>query len=183
MLPATLSRFHVVLAITVLLWALALWWHSLLLFTAVSFAFLATIGFGVTIPQLRLFGQYICRAATSGKCVALTFDDGPDPRSTPALLDLLHEAKVTAAFFCVGERVAANPELAARIVREGHLLRKSFLRAQQLPTNFFTWRGCGRNWRRHKPSFEKSPGSLRSVSGRRWACRIREYLLSRAGSG
>ena len=46
------------------------------------------------------------------KRVALTFDDGPDARSTPALLDLLHEVGLPAAFFCIGQKVAAEPALA-----------------------------------------------------------------------
>jgi peptidoglycan/xylan/chitin deacetylase (PgdA/CDA1 family) len=52
--------------------------------------------------------------------IALTFDDGPDPVRTPALLDALAELGVTATFFLVGKQVDAHPDLAARIVREGH---------------------------------------------------------------
>jgi peptidoglycan/xylan/chitin deacetylase (PgdA/CDA1 family) len=54
--------------------------------------------------------------------VALTFDDGPDPQATPALLDLLAERGVKAAFFLVGERARAQPELVRRIAAEGHLV-------------------------------------------------------------
>lgn len=52
--------------------------------------------------------------------VALTFDDGPDPEHTPALLDALAELDVPATFFLVGRAVDAHPELATRIAREGH---------------------------------------------------------------
>lgn len=52
--------------------------------------------------------------------VALTFDDGPHPVHTPALLDVLRAEGVRATFFLVGEKVRAHPELAARIAREGH---------------------------------------------------------------
>jgi peptidoglycan-N-acetylglucosamine deacetylase len=52
--------------------------------------------------------------------VALTFDDGPDPARTPALLDALAVLDVRATFFLVGRAVDAHPELAARIAREGH---------------------------------------------------------------
>ena len=100
-------------------------------------AFLIVVGLGVAIPQLSFFGTFICRGTNSQRCVALTFDDGPDARSTPALLDLLQEAKVAAAFFCIGKKVAANPELAARIVREGHLLENHSY-AHSNFTNFFT---------------------------------------------
>jgi peptidoglycan/xylan/chitin deacetylase (PgdA/CDA1 family) len=52
--------------------------------------------------------------------VALTFDDGPDPASTPAFLDRLGELGVRATFFLLGTQLQANPELARRIVAEGH---------------------------------------------------------------
>jgi peptidoglycan-N-acetylglucosamine deacetylase len=52
--------------------------------------------------------------------VALTFDDGPHPEATPAVLEMLAEARVRATFFLVGEQVARWPEIAAGIVAEGH---------------------------------------------------------------
>jgi peptidoglycan/xylan/chitin deacetylase (PgdA/CDA1 family) len=52
--------------------------------------------------------------------VALTFDDGPDPVSTPAILDLLRANDARAPFFLVGERVARAPDVIPRIVDEGH---------------------------------------------------------------
>jgi peptidoglycan/xylan/chitin deacetylase (PgdA/CDA1 family) len=54
--------------------------------------------------------------------VALTFDDGPDPQRTPALLDVLAELGAPATFFLLGKHVDAHPALAARIAREGHEL-------------------------------------------------------------
>lgn len=54
--------------------------------------------------------------------VALTFDDGPDPVTTPALLDVLADLGVPATFFVVGEGVDANPGVVRRIAREGHEL-------------------------------------------------------------
>jgi cellulose synthase/poly-beta-1,6-N-acetylglucosamine synthase-like glycosyltransferase/peptidoglycan/xylan/chitin deacetylase (PgdA/CDA1 family)/spore germination protein YaaH len=52
--------------------------------------------------------------------VALTFDDGPDPRYTPQILDALREAGVPATFFIVGANGELNPELLRREVAEGH---------------------------------------------------------------
>jgi peptidoglycan-N-acetylglucosamine deacetylase len=52
--------------------------------------------------------------------VALTFDDGPDPVRTPALLDALAELDVKATFFLLGKQVEAHPDIAQRIAREGH---------------------------------------------------------------
>ncbi|SCE67086.1 Polysaccharide deacetylase [Micromonospora viridifaciens] len=54
--------------------------------------------------------------------VALTFDDGPDPRYTPQILDQLRAAHVTATFCLIGKQARRYPELVARIVREGHQL-------------------------------------------------------------
>jgi peptidoglycan/xylan/chitin deacetylase (PgdA/CDA1 family) len=55
-------------------------------------------------------------------CVALTFDDGPDPVDTPRLLDLLREKGVKATFFVVGKRADQHPEIVRRAWAEGHLV-------------------------------------------------------------
>jgi peptidoglycan/xylan/chitin deacetylase (PgdA/CDA1 family) len=89
--------------------------------------------------------------------VALTFDDGPDPRSTPRLLALLREARIHAAFFCIGRRVAANPELAAQIVREGHLLANHTYNHSYL-TNFFTTAHLRTELAQTQAAIEKAAG-------------------------
>lgn len=52
--------------------------------------------------------------------MALTFDDGPSPATTPAVLDALDEHGLRATFFLLGEAVAAAPELAVEVARRGH---------------------------------------------------------------
>ena len=64
----------------------------------------------------------IMRVRTSRPWIALTFDDGPDPRWTPGVLDVLHAYGCRATFFAVGSNVEAHPDLARRIVAEGHRL-------------------------------------------------------------
>lgn len=54
--------------------------------------------------------------------VALTFDDGPDPRWTPQILDILKAKGAKATFFVIGQNMQAHPELVAREVREGHMV-------------------------------------------------------------
>ncbi len=54
------------------------------------------------------------------KYIAITFDDGPDPIYTPEILDILKEKNVIATFFLIGKHVEQYPELANRIVEEGH---------------------------------------------------------------
>jgi peptidoglycan/xylan/chitin deacetylase (PgdA/CDA1 family) len=50
--------------------------------------------------------------------LALTFDDGPAPR-TPAVLEALAEAGMTATFFALGEQIERHPDLLARVIRRG----------------------------------------------------------------
>jgi peptidoglycan/xylan/chitin deacetylase (PgdA/CDA1 family) len=52
--------------------------------------------------------------------VALTFDDGPHPQGTPAILRALADARATATFYLVGEQVQRWPSLAAEIAAAGH---------------------------------------------------------------
>ena len=59
-------------------------------------------------------------SATAKKTISLTFDDGPDVKATPALLNVLSANKTPATFFLVGKNVAKYPEIVARMVREGH---------------------------------------------------------------
>ncbi|MEA2334137.1 MAG: hypothetical protein QOG40_627 [Solirubrobacteraceae bacterium] len=56
----------------------------------------------------------------SGRGYALTFDDGPHARGTPAVLELLAAAGAPATFFLVGEQIQRNPSLAREIVSAGH---------------------------------------------------------------
>jgi len=56
----------------------------------------------------------------SGDVVALTFDDGPDPEYSPAIMDELGRLGVVATFFVVGKRARAHPELVRRALAEGH---------------------------------------------------------------
>ena len=56
----------------------------------------------------------------SGRGYALTFDDGPHARGTPAVLEILARERVHATFFLVGEQVQRNPAIAREIVQAGH---------------------------------------------------------------
>ncbi len=66
------------------------------------------------------------------KFAALTFDDGPDSRYTPLLLDGLRERGIRASFFLMGERIPGNEELVRRMKREGHLIGNHGYRHEQL---------------------------------------------------
>jgi peptidoglycan/xylan/chitin deacetylase (PgdA/CDA1 family) len=60
------------------------------------------------------------RCNVDGPFLAITFDDGPHPKNTPRLLDLLKERGVKATFYVIGQNVSQYPDIARRIVEEGH---------------------------------------------------------------
>jgi peptidoglycan/xylan/chitin deacetylase (PgdA/CDA1 family) len=60
------------------------------------------------------------RARTSQPVVALTFDDGPNPVTTPRLLQILRENGVSATFFMVGRNAAAYPDVVRQVTADGH---------------------------------------------------------------
>lgn len=80
---------------------------------------------GVVLPLLSaiapvLQGRVLLASPTRAPRFAVTFDDGPDPATTPALLDVLARHGARATFFLIGERAAAHPGLVARIAAGGH---------------------------------------------------------------
>lgn len=70
--------------------------------------------------ERKFEGVFVLSAPRGTRKVALTFDDVPDPRFTPAVLDVLKKKGVKATFFVVGSRAKKHPGLVARIHREGH---------------------------------------------------------------
>lgn len=79
-----------------------------------------SIGIGVAFPASGIFARAVLGARTGRHEVALTFDDGPDPKWTPILLDLLDTKGQKATFFVVGERASRHAALLQDIVRRGH---------------------------------------------------------------
>ena len=96
------------------------------------FVFVAPWSWGLPI-QTRL--------PTRERAVALTFDDGPSPQTTPLVLASLRERGVKATFFVLGDAVDRSPELLRQIVAEGHVV--------------------GVHAYRHRPFVGRSLGSLR----------------------
>lgn len=70
-------------------------------------------------PAARVPAQYNS-VQTPRPLVALTFDDGPHPELTPKLLDILRDNGVRATFYVIGRNVQTYPDIAKRIVSEGH---------------------------------------------------------------
>lgn len=74
-------------------------------------------------PRSRLLGPNWVRlpeAAVRRGWVAITIDDGPDPKVTPQVLAILAAHQARASFFCIGERAEAHPDVVRAIVAGGH---------------------------------------------------------------
>jgi len=74
-------------------------------------------------PRSALLGPTLVRlppAARDRREIALTFDDGPDPVTTPRVLAMLDARGARATFFCVGQRVVAHRDLVAEMAQRGH---------------------------------------------------------------
>lgn len=93
-------------------------WLALAAF--VAYATLATVG--VLFPQLEMYGDVIWRGEPGARGVALTFDDGPHPRTTRQVLEILAKAGHKATFFVVGRKVQLHPDVVREIHAAGHAL-------------------------------------------------------------
>jgi polysaccharide deacetylase family sporulation protein PdaB len=65
-------------------------------------------------------GEVVWEVPMNEKLIAFTFDDGPDPKSTPQILDLLNKYQAKATFFVIGNRIDRFPEVVQREAAEGH---------------------------------------------------------------
>ena len=83
-------------------------------------AFLLLCAIGPFTQRLHFFLPIIRFGARNRAEIAITFDDGPDPATTPLLLDLLSRFDAKGTFFVIGEKAAAFPDLIRKIVSEGH---------------------------------------------------------------
>ncbi|MDQ6421637.1 polysaccharide deacetylase family protein [Paenibacillus sp. LHD-117] len=70
--------------------------------------------------QKKFPNIFVLRGSLQKNRIALTFDDGPDRRFTPQVLDVLKKHNVKATFFLMGSRVAGHPDITRRIYQEGH---------------------------------------------------------------
>lgn len=91
-----------------------------------SFFILLAVFCFLTIPVLNPKSSFyvptLFRAEEHSDCIALTFDDGPDPRYTMKILDQLERENIRAAFFVVGTRAKDYPDLIKAIIERGHIL-------------------------------------------------------------
>ena len=131
-------------------------WELVLTALVANHLAIGTVGL---LPRCAWLGPNITRlpAGSGAGLVALTFDDGPDPEVTPAVLGLLEEAGAKATFFCGGQKAEAHPEVMAAIRVRGHGVGNH----SYSHPNGFALRGPGglsREIRRAQDAIERSGG-------------------------
>jgi peptidoglycan/xylan/chitin deacetylase (PgdA/CDA1 family) len=95
------------------------YWLGLL---SVAFVlYFVVLFFGVIKVKWQFFMPIVCRLPNNDNTIFLSFDDGPHEK-TAAILDLLQEHRAIGNFFCVGSYLAVKPQLAKRLVNEGHFI-------------------------------------------------------------
>jgi peptidoglycan/xylan/chitin deacetylase (PgdA/CDA1 family) len=83
---------------------------------------LATAMLGVLHPRVTLFGPVVWSGPATRPVVALTFDDGPDPRHTAHIAEILEAHQAKATFFCIGRQLELHGSLARSLHASGHQL-------------------------------------------------------------
>jgi peptidoglycan-N-acetylglucosamine deacetylase len=78
--------------------------------------------YGAQVPTAQLFGPLFCRAPGAAGRLALTYDDGPNPSETPALLELLAAYDAKATFFLIGRWAEREPGLVHELAAAGHAI-------------------------------------------------------------
>lgn len=104
----------------------------------------------------RIFSRWIWRLPTGNGRIALTFDDGPSPETTPALIHALSELRIPATFFLTGQLCREYPDLVRLIASNGHTLANhGFTHRSML------WQGA----RTQQQSIQQTADCLREITG------------------
>jgi peptidoglycan/xylan/chitin deacetylase (PgdA/CDA1 family) len=84
--------------------------------------YIALVLVGVFSLRARMFTDAVLRGPKGARGVVLTFDDGPDPETTPQVLDVLDHEQVKATFFVIAKKAEKHPDLVREIKRRGHTI-------------------------------------------------------------
>jgi peptidoglycan/xylan/chitin deacetylase (PgdA/CDA1 family) len=146
---ATPILWYIVLApfITLVLFGFGSWEGLWILFFSHLILVLTTL-----IPSFQGFGPVMTYFNQDGDEVWLTIDDGPDPETTPAILDLLDRFDAKATFFLIGGRAMDAPDLVQTILDRGHSIGNH----TQTHPRFRFWRLGPRQLRQEIERFEET---------------------------
>lgn len=134
---------HIALAAVLILVADMIWGGWLLLLAVpICVLLVALVSYAIARPASGLFYPTVTHGPRRGRRVALSFDDGPDPKTTPQVLDALAANGARATFFVIGQALERHPQLARRMVADGHVLGNHSWRHSRLQNfRLRTWQG------------------------------------------
>jgi peptidoglycan/xylan/chitin deacetylase (PgdA/CDA1 family) len=121
--------------------------------------YVALITCGVVKLRWRVFVDAVVRGPRDARGVVLTFDDGPHPRWTARILQLLSEYGATATFFVVGRKVEEHPDVVRSILDHGHAVELHSYAHDRL----FSLRGE----ERVRQDLERGMAAVQKATGRR----------------
>jgi peptidoglycan/xylan/chitin deacetylase (PgdA/CDA1 family) len=123
-MPPARAAFYALTAVALFItWRAVMGDPPTLRWLALFFAVYVTVLLcGVLILRLRVFVDAMVRGPRGAKGVVLTFDDGPDPDTTPRALDALDAANAKATFFVIGRKAEKHPEVVRSILERGHAI-------------------------------------------------------------
>ncbi|MEP6748902.1 MAG: polysaccharide deacetylase family protein, partial [Bacteroidota bacterium] len=118
------KNINIIFVIIVLtLSGLATRYHiSLYAFLVAALVYSLLLFYGSYYVGSNFFMKVLCRANTSAKEIAISFDDGPSHQYTAEILQVLKLNNVPAIFFCIGKNIGGNELLLKQIVEEGHVI-------------------------------------------------------------
>ncbi|TLV03554.1 polysaccharide deacetylase family protein [Dyadobacter luticola] len=110
-------------AITVFALSGIIFWETDFLWPVFILIILLYIG-ATSYGSFKIQSNYFLKSVNVGKTkgIALTFDDGPNPETTPKVLEILKEKGVKATFFVIGKNAILYPDLLRQIHEEGHVI-------------------------------------------------------------
>jgi peptidoglycan/xylan/chitin deacetylase (PgdA/CDA1 family) len=112
--------FIILLGLTI--WADKTYGLNWLACVAILLVYSLIIAYGCYFVSSGFFMPMYCSAKTTDKVIAITFDDGPVHEGTTQVLQILRDACVEAAFFCIGNRVPGNEAIVKQLDAEGHII-------------------------------------------------------------
>ncbi len=134
-------------------------YEAVILTLVASILFSVIVAWGVSVMRLNLFIKSQSTIDTDTNEVALTFDDGPLPQSTPQILDLLKKHDAKATFFCIGSNIQESKTLLKRIADEGHSIGNHSY--EHIPA--FTFWGS----KKVKQSIQKTDDLIKEITGKK----------------
>lgn len=122
MTPYRYTQLALVITVVPLLAGWIIWYWPFWLVAIPLAIYVAAVAMGSYFISSSFHLKAICKGDKSKNHIALTFDDGPHPETTLAILAVLKQHQVKATFFCIGQQVEQYKPIAQQIVAEGHLV-------------------------------------------------------------